>query len=152
MPRAHARVICNSLRCGMDACCHTLNLSRSSAEPTVFAQAVRFRLRDNCADESPAVQPQGGGNFRFGGFFTPCYLVVHSCGTLMWDVGQIPDANFPAGGGPATQGSFTSTKPLLPQLAASGYKPSDITYFTLSRYHSDHTANANEFAYTTNSE
>ena len=41
---------------------------------------------------------------------------------------------------------MTATKPLLPQLAAAGYKPSDITYFALSHYHSDHTANANAFA------
>ena len=79
-------------------------------------------------------------------FITPCYLVVHPRGTLMWDVGQIPDANFPANGGTATQGVFTSTKKLLPQLAALGYKPSDITYLAMSHYHSDHTANANEFA------
>jgi glyoxylase-like metal-dependent hydrolase (beta-lactamase superfamily II) len=79
-------------------------------------------------------------------FITPCYLVVHPKGTLMWDVGQIPDANFPPGGGKATQGVFTATKPLLPQLAAVGYKPSDITYLALSHYHGDHTANANEFA------
>src|SRR5215510_11661164 len=40
-------------------------------------------------------------------FVTPCYLVVHPGGrTLMWDVGQIPDANFPAEG-PAKQGVFT---------------------------------------------
>ena len=79
-------------------------------------------------------------------FITPCYLVVHPTGTLMWDVGQIPDANFPANGGPATQSVFTSTKKLLPQLAAVGYKPADITYMAMSHYHSDHTANANEFA------
>jgi glyoxylase-like metal-dependent hydrolase (beta-lactamase superfamily II) len=41
---------------------------------------------------------------------------------------------------------MTATKPLLPQLASAGYKPSDITYFALSHYHSDHTANANAFA------
>src|SRR5262249_6959210 len=70
------------------------------------------------------------------GFFTPCYLIAHPRGTLMWDVGQIPDENFPANGGPATQGSFTSTKKLLPQLEAVGYKLSDITYFALSHYHS----------------
>jgi glyoxylase-like metal-dependent hydrolase (beta-lactamase superfamily II) len=82
-------------------------------------------------------------------FFTPCYLVVHPRGTLMWDVGQIPDANFPADGGKATQGVFTSTRKLLPQLAAVGYKPSDITYLAMSHYHTDHTANANEFASST---
>jgi len=79
-------------------------------------------------------------------FITPCYLIVHPKGTLMWDVGQIPDASFPPGGGKATQGVFTSTKPLLPQLAALGYKPSDITFLAMSHYHGDHTANANEFA------
>src|SRR5262249_38794261 len=79
-------------------------------------------------------------------FITPCYLVVHPRGTLMWDVGQIPDASFPADGSTAKQGVFTSTKKLLPQLAAVGYKPSDITYLAMSHYHSDHTANANAFA------
>jgi len=79
-------------------------------------------------------------------FVTPCYLIVHPRGTLMWDVGQIPDANFPADGSTAKQGVFTSTKKLLPQLAAVGYKPSDITYLAMSHYHGDHTANCNEFA------
>jgi N-acyl homoserine lactone hydrolase len=79
-------------------------------------------------------------------FITPCYLVVHPRGTLMWDVGQIPDSAFPASGGTATQGVFTSPKKLLPQLAAVGYKPSDITFIAMSHYHTDHTANANEFA------
>jgi glyoxylase-like metal-dependent hydrolase (beta-lactamase superfamily II) len=31
-------------------------------------------------------------------------------------------------------------------LAALGYAPKDITYFGLSHYHADHTANANDFA------
>jgi N-acyl homoserine lactone hydrolase len=77
---------------------------------------------------------------------TPCYLIVHSRGTLLWDSGQISDEAFPADGKPATTGVFVTAKKLLPQLAAIGYKPSDITYFALSHYHSDHTANANAFA------
>jgi glyoxylase-like metal-dependent hydrolase (beta-lactamase superfamily II) len=35
---------------------------------------------------------------------------------------------------------------LLPQLAALGYKPGDITYVAFSHYHGDHLANANAFA------
>jgi glyoxylase-like metal-dependent hydrolase (beta-lactamase superfamily II) len=77
-----------------------------------------------------------------------CYLVVHPQGTLMWDVGQIPDDRFPASG-PAKDGVMTSTKKLLPQLAAVGYKPAEITYLGMSHYHSDHTANANVFAEST---
>lgn len=79
-------------------------------------------------------------------FVVPCYLVVHPKGTLMWDVGVIPDSAFAAGGGPVTQGISTATKTLTSQMAAIGYRPSDITYLSLSHYHSDHTANANLFA------
>src|SRR5262249_61536638 len=53
-------------------------------------------------------------------FVTPCYLIVHPRGTLIWDVGQIPDASFPADGSTAKQGVFTSTKKLRAQLAAAG--------------------------------
>jgi N-acyl homoserine lactone hydrolase len=77
--------------------------------------------------------------------FTPCYLIAHPRGTLMWDTGEIPDRDFKAPG-PATQGAFTVTKPLLPQLAAIGYTPANITYLALSHYHGDHVANANAFA------
>jgi glyoxylase-like metal-dependent hydrolase (beta-lactamase superfamily II) len=41
---------------------------------------------------------------------------------------------------------MSATKPLLPQLAAAGYEPSDVTHLVLSHYHADHTANANAFA------
>jgi N-acyl homoserine lactone hydrolase len=79
-------------------------------------------------------------------FFVPCYLVAHPKGTLIWDVGVIADAAFKGDGAPVTEGVSTVTRPLLPQLAALGYTPADITYLGLSHYHSDHTANANAFA------
>src|ERR1700733_10161758 len=37
----------------------------------------------------------------------PCFLVAHPKGTLMWDVGVIPDSNFKADGSPVTQGMST---------------------------------------------
>jgi len=77
---------------------------------------------------------------------TPCFLIAHPRGTLIWDVGQIPDSAFKGDGSPATQGAFSAAKPLLPQLAAVGYTPADITYLALSHYHVDHVANANAFA------
>jgi N-acyl homoserine lactone hydrolase len=82
-------------------------------------------------------------------FAVPCYLVVHPKGTMVWDVGVVPDEAFPASGGPVTQGISTATKTLKAQLAEIGYKPADINYISLSHYHSDHTANANEFAAST---
>jgi N-acyl homoserine lactone hydrolase len=76
----------------------------------------------------------------------PCILVAHPKGTLMWDNGDIPDGAFPPGGGAAKAGVVTQATPLLPQLAAVGYTPADITYLALSHYHGDHVANANAFA------
>ena len=79
----------------------------------------------------------------------PCYLVAHPKGTLIWDVGVIPDMAFPADGAPVTQGVSTATKRLDKQLAEIGYSPSDITYLVHSHYHLDHIANSNEFASST---
>jgi N-acyl homoserine lactone hydrolase len=76
--------------------------------------------------------------------FTPCFLIAHPRGTLMWDTGQIMDRDYK--GNPTTAGAFSITKPLIPQLAEIGYAPTDITYLALSHYHGDHTANANAFA------
>ena len=73
------------------------------------------------------------------------YLIVHPRGTLMFDSGEIADSKF-KDGQPVTEGVMSASKPLLPQLAAAGYRPADINYFALSHYHGDHTGNANEFA------
>jgi N-acyl homoserine lactone hydrolase len=80
-------------------------------------------------------------------FVSPCYLVVHPKGTLMWDLGQVPDAKIPDDGTEvAEQGILKAKRKLLPQIAALGYTPKDITFVAMSHYHADHTANANLFA------
>jgi N-acyl homoserine lactone hydrolase len=80
-------------------------------------------------------------------FVNRSYLIVHPDGTLMFDAGAVPDAAFAEhGGGPVVAGVVTAARPLLPQLEAVGFSPSDIDYFALSHYHSDHTGNANAFA------
>jgi len=80
-------------------------------------------------------------------FVTPCYLVVHSNGTLIWDVGQVPDRDIPDDGTEVVQQRILkATRRLAPQLAALGYQPQDIVYLAMSHYHADHTANANLFA------
>ena len=69
-------------------------------------------------------------------FVVTCYLVVHPKGALMWDVGLTPDAALKP---------ENPTKPLKAQLADVGYTPADISFLAMSHYHSDHTANANDF-------
>ncbi|HEY6341537.1 MAG TPA: N-acyl homoserine lactonase family protein [Bryobacteraceae bacterium] len=70
-------------------------------------------------------------------FVVTAYLVVHPRGTLMWDTGLTRDAALKPESG---------IKPLKTQLAEIGYSPADITYLAMSHYHSDHTANASDFA------
>jgi glyoxylase-like metal-dependent hydrolase (beta-lactamase superfamily II) len=81
----------------------------------------------------------------------PCFLVAHPRGTLMWDVGVIPDGVVDA----QPQGAKASVNPvvtalvtrtLTSQLAQLGYAPGDITYVAISHAHIDHTANLNSFA------
>lgn len=85
----------------------------------------------------------------------PCFLVVHPKGTLLWDTGAVPDADWDSTGKAVTrhvvlpdaqERDVTMTKSLRQQLTEAGYSPADITYLALSHYHYDHTANANQFA------
>lgn len=81
-------------------------------------------------------------------FADPCYLVAHPRGTLLWDVGIIPDDQVRAGGVEvqAANGTNTARTTLRSQLAAIGYSARDITYLAMSHGHADHVANANEYA------
>ena len=97
------------------------------------------------------VTPEEVGETRFS---VPCFLVAHPRGTLMWDLGVIPDATVEA----AAQGARSEVNPavsavvrrtLKSQLAQIGYNPADITYFAISHAHIDHTANMNQFAAST---
>ena len=76
----------------------------------------------------------------------PCFLIAHPKGTLMWDVGAVPDSAIPAGGTGTLRIYGTSNKPLRAQLAAIGYAPADITYLSFSHFHWDHVGNSNQFA------
>jgi N-acyl homoserine lactone hydrolase len=109
-------------------------------------KSVRLYILD-CGDITGVGEVQFGfkpGQLADSRMVTPCYLVVHPRGTMVWDTGEIPDADFK--GNPTKQGAFTITRPLLPQLAALGYTPGDINFLALSHYHGDHVANANAFA------
>ena len=86
---------------------------------------------------------------------TPCFMVAHPRGTLMWDVGAVPDGDWMPTGSPVAHHltlpdmstrDLTLNKPLLAQMKEAGFEPADIDYLALSHYHWDHVANANAFA------
>jgi len=81
----------------------------------------------------------------------PCFLVVHPRGTLLWDLGVIPDEDVGAQPGGARSNVNPTVAAFVPrtlssQLAQIGYGPPDITYFAISHAHIDHSANMNAFA------
>jgi len=80
-------------------------------------------------------------------FASPCYLVVHPKGTLVWEAGQVPDAKIADDGTEAVeQDILKATRRLSTQLAALDHPVDSIDFIAMSHYHADHTANGNAFA------
>jgi len=114
------------------------------------AAALRLHVLD-CGSIGPIDPAQFGLKAdEIGGdvsLVTPCYVVVHPEGTLLWDTGQVLDANIPDDGTQVVeQGILKATRRLSSQLAELGYSPADIDYLAMSHHHIDHSANANAFA------
>jgi N-acyl homoserine lactone hydrolase len=136
-----------------------LGAGQASAKPQP-PKSVRLYVFDcgvinvnRAGTERYKVTPEEVGETRFS---VPCFLVAHPKGTLMWDLGILPDDTVEArargeqGNPTATAASVTTVpRTLASQLADLGYRPADITYFAFSHAHVDHNANANLFAAST---
>jgi N-acyl homoserine lactone hydrolase len=114
-------------------------------------QSLRLYVLD-CGKITPATVEQYGlkpSEMANTEMITPCFLIAHTRGSMMWDTGEISDSAFKDGVSPQKLNAYTVSRPLLPQLASIGYTPADITYLALSHYHGDHVANASLFANST---
>jgi glyoxylase-like metal-dependent hydrolase (beta-lactamase superfamily II) len=104
------------------------------------SETARYRLTDADVQEVP--------------ISVASFLIVHPRGVLLWDAGAVADHE--RGGDIGYEQRLVRKdgaerfvklgKTLTSQLAAAGYKPSDVNYLALSHYHWDHTADANMFA------
>jgi len=133
---------------------------QAPAKPPQPPKTVRLYVFDcgvinvnRAGTERYKVTPEEVGETRFS---VPCFLVAHPKGTVMWDLGILPDETVEArargeqGNPTATAASVTTVRRTLTgQLADLGYRPADITYFAFSHAHVDHNANANLFAAST---
>jgi N-acyl homoserine lactone hydrolase len=108
------------------------------------APAIKLYIFDLGSLKSAKPQPLIDHGIAVTDMSVVAYLIVHPRGILLWDSGTLPDELVKPGG--TTIGRATVQKTLSGQLAEIGYKPADITYFALSHYHWDHSANANTFA------
>jgi glyoxylase-like metal-dependent hydrolase (beta-lactamase superfamily II) len=126
----------------------TANLDAQRSHPAPAPASPRIYIFDNGAISGldPALFNFKREELEEVDFVNVSYLIVHPRGALMFDAGAVADSHFKSDGSPVVEGIMSATQPLLPQLAAAGYAPRDVTYFALSHFHSDHTANANEFA------
>jgi N-acyl homoserine lactone hydrolase len=104
------------------------------------SETARYRLTDADVDEVS--------------LSVASFLIVHPRGVLLWDAGAVADHERSGDVGfeqrlvrrDGAERFVKLGKTLTSQLAAAGYKPSDVTYLALSHYHWDHTADANMFA------
>jgi N-acyl homoserine lactone hydrolase len=120
----------------------------SAANAQQPPQSLRLYVLD-CGRITPATTENYGlkpSEMATTEMITPCFLIAHPRGTMMWDTGEIIDSAFQSGVSPQKLNAYTVDRPLLPQLAAIGYTPANITYLALSHYHGDHVANASLFA------
>jgi N-acyl homoserine lactone hydrolase len=85
-----------------------------------------------------------------GAIVDPCFLIVHSHGTLLWDTGigerLLGKADGEDVGGGIVLHVDTS---LLKQLRAVNLTPDQVSFVGFSHLHFDHTGNANLFAHST---
>ena len=79
----------------------------------VATKSVRLYIFDCGVIKGLGVELFGfkAGEVPVRDFFVPCYLVVHPKGTLMWDVGVVPDSAFKGDGASVTQGASTVARP-----------------------------------------
>jgi N-acyl homoserine lactone hydrolase len=138
----------------------TFTVLAAQQQPPVPPKTMRLYVFDcgvinvnRAGTERYKVTPEEVGETRFS---VPCFLVAHPKGTLMWDLGILPDDTVEARargeqGNPTATAATVTTVPrtLRSQLAELGYRPADITYFAFSHAHVDHNANANQFAAST---
>jgi glyoxylase-like metal-dependent hydrolase (beta-lactamase superfamily II) len=123
------------------------SLSPANAQQAQPPQSLRLYILDCGIITPPDVDNYGlkVNEVADTRMITPCYLIAHPRGSLMWDTGEIADSAFKDGVSPQKLNNYTVTRPLLPQLAAIGYTPANITYLALSHYHGDHIANTTQF-------
>ena len=117
-----------------------------SRRPTVTSPRIYVFEAGNIRGLDPKLFNFTRAELKEVDFVGNSYLIVHPRGTLMFDAGAVADSHFKADGSPVTEGIMSASRPLKPQLAAAGFSPADVTHLALSHYHSDHTANANDFA------
>jgi glyoxylase-like metal-dependent hydrolase (beta-lactamase superfamily II) len=80
-----------------------------------------------------------------GTLITPCFVVRHPKGTLLWDTGLGDKLAENKGGGGENGITPSVSVTLAEQLKALGLGPSDVTHMAFSHMHFDHTGNANSF-------
>jgi N-acyl homoserine lactone hydrolase len=72
---------------------------------------------------------------------TPCFLIKHGNGWLLWDTGNGDPLAALTNGESQFGGRFTVRKTLASQLAQLNLKPDDIDFVAISHLHRDHTGN-----------
>jgi N-acyl homoserine lactone hydrolase len=116
-------------------------MAQSRPEPVKSPRIYVFDL-GRLTNQNPKSYGFAEGDLANPDLSVSGYLIVHPKGTLQWDTGVVPDEEV---GTTAPGAQRAEGHRLRDELLRIGYRPEDISFLALSHYHSDHTANANEF-------
>src|SRR5271156_667191 len=119
--------------------------------PPAFAKSPELRLYVlDCGHAS--FKDMGGfsdtGEYagKPGEIASPCFLIRHPKGNLLWDAGLGDRFAASKDGSDVAPGvHVTVPVTLLAQLQSLGLTPKDVNFIAFSHLHWDHTGNANEF-------
>src|SRR3954468_22272503 len=97
-------------------------LGLAGATPAPSPPALRLYVFDCGKLDIPDITPYrlARAEIATNVMSVPCFLVAHPKGTLMWDVGAVPDRAIPDGGTGKLRVYGTSTKKLETQLQDVG--------------------------------
>lgn len=122
--------------------------AQKSTNKPVAAQALRLYTLD-CGltefQDGSVFADTGEYDGKYVALPTPCFLIHHGAGWLLWDTGNGDQLVGSATGKLVFGGKFTQKRSLAGQLAELGLKPDDIRYVALSHLHQDHTGNIKLF-------
>ncbi|HWK73757.1 MAG TPA: N-acyl homoserine lactonase family protein [Povalibacter sp.] len=119
----------------------------TAAEPVTQVRLYALNCGDMTAKNLGMFSDTGEYDGRSGEVISPCFVIRHPKGTLLWNTGIGDEVAAMPQGGTLGGGAFTThlKATLVEQLKQIGLSAADIDFVAFSHFHGDHTGNAKNF-------
>ena len=119
----------------------------TAAEPVEQVRLYALNCGDMVAKNLGMFSDTGEYDGKSGEVISPCWVIRHPKGTLLWNTGIGDEVAAKPEGGTLGGGNFTTKLQvtLADQLKQIGLSPADINFVAFSHFHGDHFGNAKNF-------